>query len=330
MDLKVTQRRRWLTRRRVVVAVSSFIFLGILAVNALAFMQARAMTHFVDGGNRSAKPEALTLLGKIDVVLTGVRIPRPENDSTPESVGLNFQTVHFGGADGRDCEGWLIPSENSRGLCIQFPAYTTSKVKQLPAALAFHELGYDVLMIDYRGCGGSRGNTTTIGFAEADDVAAAFAFAQQQSRVEPVILFGQSMGGAAILRAIAKKNVNPSAVIIESTYDRLLSTVENRFHAMGIPSFPLARLLVFWGGEQEGFNGFALNPADYATKVRCPTLVFQGGKDLRVTNAQARNLFDHLAGAKQFELFEQSNHCTFLADDRARWIGAVKRLLAGN
>ena len=38
------------------------------------------------------------------------------------------------------------------------------------------------------------------------------------------------------------------AVVVESVFDRLLSTAENRFHSMGIPAFPMARLLIFWGG----------------------------------------------------------------------------------
>ena len=104
------------------------------------------------------------------------------------------------------------------------------------------------------------------------------------------------MGGAAILRAVAQLRVNPDAVIIESTFDSLLSTAKNRFTTMGLPTFPFAQLLVFWGAIQEGYNGFALNPADYATHVRCPVLMFQGGNDPRVTNAQAENLFNHLAG----------------------------------
>lgn len=127
---------------------------------------------------------------------------------------------------------------------------------------------------------------------------------------------------------IADLNVDPSAAIIESSYDRMLSIEENRFHAMGLPAFGLARLIVFWMGEQFGFDASKQNPADYATRVHCPVLILQGSLDRRVTNAQARNLFDHLAGPKQFEIYENCGHCGFLSADPNRWNSNVTQFLA--
>ncbi len=306
------------------------MILGVVGVNFIAYMQARAMTHFVEGGGRTRPPESLGFLRRIEIILVGVRIPRPINGENPSDVGLPFETFRFGGLAGDDCEAWFIRAKNSKGLCIAYHAYASSKSSLLEPAMAFHEMGYDVLLVDFRGSGGSRGNDTTIGYREAEDAAAAVDFASHKWPGESEILYGQSMGGAAILRAVAELHVQPSAVIIESTFDRMLSTVENRFHAMGLPAFPLARLLVFWGGEQFGYSAFDLNPADYATHVHCPVLMMQGGLDRRVTDAQARNLFDHLAGPKQFELFDNSGHCAFLEEDPDRWKKTVAGFLANS
>jgi len=316
-----------LTRRRLLIASGLLLLAAGIAINALAYLQARSMTHFVQQGRRTNAPESLTVLSKLRTLIQGVRIPRPENRTTPADDGLDFQTVRFGGASHDDCEAWYIPAVKPKGLILAFHAYTTCKASILPAAREFHELGYDVLMVDFRGSGGSRSSDTTIGYRESEDVAAAVDFAARQYGSRRMVLYGQSMGGCAILRAVALLGVQPAGIIIESTYDRLLSTVEDRFRAMGLPTFPLARLLVFWGGVQLGFDGFALNPADFAEKVRCPTLSFQGGLDVRVTNAQSQNLFNHLAGPKQFELYPNCGHCGFLTSDRARWIRAVSTLL---
>jgi pimeloyl-ACP methyl ester carboxylesterase len=97
---------------------------------------------------------------------------------------------------------------------------------------------------------------------------------------------------------------------------------------MGLPAFPLANLLVFWGGEQLAYSGLRLNPAEYAAQVHCPTLVFQGDLDRRVTTSQAKNVFDHLAGPKQFELFPNCGHCAFLAQDPKRWTSTVANFLS--
>jgi len=324
LTLATRPRRR---RRRILIALAVLLVV-VIGVNAIAYMQARAMTHFVDGGDRTAPPEAMGIARKIGVLFIGVRIPRPVNLVNPADVGLEYQTVRFGGTAGADCEGWYVPTANPTGLCIAFHAYTSSKSSLLGAATAFREMGWDVMLVDFRGSGGSVGDRTTMGFDEANDVAAAVDFAAHRWPGRTVVLYGQSMGGAAILRAVADLGVNPSAVIIESTFDRLLSTAQNRFHAMGLPALGLSQLLVFWGGEQVGFNGFKHNPADYATRVHCPVLMMQGSQDPRVTDDQARNLFDHLAGPRQFELFPDCGHCEFLSKDSVRWTATVSTFLA--
>jgi uncharacterized protein len=315
-------------RRRFVLAAGVLVLLAFIAANFFAFMQARAMTHFGAGSLHTPSLEEITLTGKIRVLFCGVSLARPENHSTPSDFGLPFQTVRFGGPQNDDCEAWYIPATQSRGLCIAFHGYAAAKSSLLPVGQELHDMGYDVMLVDFPGSGGSRGNQTTHGYREADNVADAVDYAHTRWNPRVVVLYGQSMGGAAILRAVAKLNVRPSGVIVESTYDRLLSITENRFHAMGLPAFPLDRLLVFWGGWQFGYNAFEMNPADYAASVHCPVLVFQGGRDLRVTNQQAKNLFDNLAGPRQFELFETSGHCGFLADDPHRWENTESAFLA--
>ena len=317
-------------RRRILITISSLLILSIISVNIIAYTQVRAMTHFVTTGQKTRPPESLNPFQKIKILLIGVRIPRPANTTTPADLNLPFQTFRFGGQAASDCEAWYIPADHPKALCLAFHSYASSKDSMLTAAKAFHELDYDVLMTDFRGSGGSLGNDTTIGYREADDVSAAVNFAKYQWPHEPQILYGQSMGAAAILRAIADLNVQPQAIIIESTFDRMLSTVENRFHAMGLPAFPFARLLVFWGGEQLGYSAFDLNPADYAIRVHCPVLMMQGGRDPRVTDAQAHNLYDHLAGPKRFEEFEDTGHCMFLLTHPDRWTSDVTDFLANN
>jgi hypothetical protein len=314
------------SRRRIILAL---ILVAIIGVNALAFVQAWAMTHFVTAGVRTAAPEQLTLTHKIWILLTGVRVPRPTNAIDPSAFGLPFHTFHVQ-ANHLDLELWSVPATaRPRGLVLMYHAYVSSKSGLLPAAQQFHQMGYDIEMLDFRGSGGSSGNSTTIGYREADDVAATVTDARQNhmSPHEPLVLFGQSMGAAAVLRAVGDLNVSVDAIIIESPYDRLLSTASNRFRVMHLPVFPLARLLIFWGGVQQGYWGFNMNPADSATRVRCPVLMFHGQLDTRVTPAQAHAVFDNLAGPKQLEWYDQAGHCSFLSTDPVRWRSAVLKIL---
>jgi uncharacterized protein len=136
------------------------------------------------------------------------------------------------------------------------------------------------------------------------------------------------MGAAAILRAIAVDGIKPNSIVMEGVFDSLLSAVRNRFHSMGVPSFPAAELLVFWGGVQFGYNGFGHNPADYAATVRCPVLMLHGANDARATFEQARVVYDRLAGKKSFECFPGVEHTSCFAADPVRWESVVSRFLS--
>jgi hypothetical protein len=97
---------------------------------------------------------------------------------------------------------------------------------------------------------------------------------------------------------------------------------------MGLPAFPCAQLLVFWGGVQHGFNGFHHNPVDYARSVRCPVLLMHGDRDVRVTREQAHAVFDNLDGAKRWQLFPEVGHQSYLAAKPALWQDTVSGFLA--
>jgi hypothetical protein len=87
---------RWIrTHRRLTAGL--VVAAGLIALNVVAFNQAWSMTHFQEGGTKTANPESLSLLQKVRVSLLGVSLPRPQNTIGPQSVGLAFETHRFGG-----------------------------------------------------------------------------------------------------------------------------------------------------------------------------------------------------------------------------------------
>jgi hypothetical protein len=289
------------------------------------------MTHFVaaGGGARTVKPESMSLGQKAGVLATGVRIPRPANSITPAAVGMAYDTHRFRAADGTELEAWRVPCPTgpARGLCIAFHGYTGCKAALLHEAAALGRMGYDVMLVDFRGSGGSAGDETTIGYREAADVAAAVRYAREQFAPRSLVLYGQSMGSAAIFRAVAVDGVRPDGIVVECPFDRLLSTVHNRFDLLGVPALGLDRLLVFWGGVQQGYWAFDHNPAEYATRVRCRTLLLHGGRDSRVTGPQAESVYAALAGEKQFVVFDDAGHEAYLGHSPREWVAAVSAFL---
>lgn len=308
-------------------AIVFFILLAFLSLNLLAYMHARAMLQFSEQTARTPSPQSLSLAQKITVLLCGVTVSRPSNSRKPEDVGLPAKTTSITTDDGVRLETWLIQPVNPKGTVVLFHGYASSRADLLEQAKVCHGLGWATMLVDFRGSGGSDGNTTSLGYHEAKDVQAAVRLAKDQGLARPLVLYGQSMGGAAVLRSIAALDVQPDGIILESVFDRMHETVRNRFHNMGMPSFAAAELLVFWGGVQIGCSGFAHNPADYACSCDCPTLLLHGSDDHNTTVDNGRAVYCQLAGSKKMVVFEGVGHTSLCSADPKQWTSVVGEFL---
>ena len=100
-----------------------------------------------------------------------------------------------------------------------------------------------------------------------------------------------------------------------------------RDELMGMPVFPMARLLVFWGGAQHGFDAFEHNPVDYARRISIPTLLMHGDRDAMVHVNEAERVAASLAGPKLFHVFADVGHEGYLARRPDKWKALVEQFL---
>ena len=252
-------------------------------------------------------------------------IPRPLNKTVPTFSQYAVRRISI--TPTTWLEAWWIPvsQHRSRGTVLLFPGNGSSKGSQLlPPAQFFHALGYDTLLVDFQGVGGSSGNHRTLGIRESHDVTTAFHYDQRSQLQRPIVLYGISMGTAAILKAIAQQNVKPDAIILELPYARLLSAVRSRFRISKIPLLGVPELLVFWGGLENGFNGFTHNPVEFARSVNCPTLVLQGEQDPWTQMSEIQSLVKNIRGPKKLTVFPKTGHQLLVTVDKSRWQESVE------
>jgi alpha-beta hydrolase superfamily lysophospholipase len=274
------------------------------------------MTHFIEAGARTSIPEKLSFGQKMTVLFCGVTIPRPRAQATPAEQGLAFDEISIRCQNGIQLGAWYCPcgkrenvaQENRNGLIILFHGYAGEKSSELPEAKRFHEFGWSVLLVDFRGSGQSSEAYTSVGYDEAGDVAEAVRYARASLPHSKLVLYGQSMGGVAILRSVHACGVKADALIVEGVFDSMFNTVKHRFESMGVPTFPAANLLMFWGGRQLKFDTFSHNPVEYARSVECPILFMHGTADPRAHLAEARRVFDAVPGTKEFKEFPGAKH----------------------
>ena len=301
--------------------IAGLVLLGILLLNVIAYNHAYQFTHFSKSGVRQ-KPEELSAFEKFDILLTGIDNPRPNNTVVPEQ---EYQTVIIQSEE--LLEGWVVKAKEEVGVVILFHGYSGNKSGNLRYSQEFNRLGYSTLLIDFMGSGGSTGNTTTIGFKEAKDVVASFQYVAKHFPDKPIVLFGSSMGAVAIMKAVDKEGIDPGKIILECPFGTMKATVENRFAAMGVPAFPFAHLLTFYGGFINGFDAFEHNPVEYARSISVPTLMLYGQKDNRVSIDEVNSIFENLLGEKELVVFADSGHENYLINNSEEWTAEVKDYL---
>lgn len=285
-------------------------------VNTMAAFHAYKFTHFASGATGKTKaPEQLSFADKLKALMFGVDNPRPANLVEPTPP---YQTVTI--YRGKKTECWYVQPDQhkEKGTVILCHGYSGCKSMMLERSAILTEMGYKTFLMDFMGSGGSEGNQTTIGFKEAEQVKAAYDYVVRTGE-KNVYLLGTSMGAAAILKSIHDYKLKPDAIILECPFGSMYQTTCARFRLMNIPSFPMAGLLVFWGGAENGFWAFGHNPSQYARAVTCPTLLLYGAQDKNVSRAETDEIFDNLSGEKTLTIYERAGHESYLKQYKEAW-----------
>lgn len=305
-------------RRKFIKRFLWVVLILFVLMNGIAFLHAYKFTHFDATSTKTKHAKNLSFGQKLQTLFLGINNPRPENKKAPDR---KFETIEL--KSNKTIECWLIKADTAKGSVILFHGYGGEKSSMLDKAEIFLGLGYNTFLVDFMGSGGSDGNQTTIGFYEAEEVKTAFNYLEARGE-KNIILFGTSMGAAAIMKAQKDYDLKVNSIILECPFGTMLETVQARFSSMKVPSFPMANLLVFWGGVQNRFNAFKHNPADYARSINCPVLLLSGEKDDRVSMTEINRIFKNLAGEKKLKTYPLAGHENYLNKYRDEWTNDIK------
>ena len=309
--------RKKLLRRFIIILLAIF-----LLMNISAYMHAYKFTHFTSlNRQKTSDPGQMSFGAKLKALFLGINNPRPVLSASPSQP---YETVKL--QSNKMIECWSIKTDSSKGTVVLFHGYGGNKSTLLDKSDAFIQMGYSTFLVDFMGSGSSEGNQTTIGFLEADQVKTVLEYLQSKGESR-IVLFGTSMGAVAILRAIYKFKIQPSAIVLECPFGSMYETTKARFNSMGVPAFPMAGLLVFWGGAQNGFDGFAHKPTRYAKAVNCPTLLLYGEKDKKVSRGEMDEIFKNIVGIKAFKSYPNAGHENYLLHYKPEWITDVNVFL---
>ena len=182
---------------------------------------------------------------RASVLLTPIRKQLPYQ---PVDYGLTVEDVRIRGRRGA-LAAWYLPARNGCTL-ICCHGINDNRAQWIEPISRLHaRSGYGALMFDFAGHGESAGNQVTFGVREAEDVEDVLAYLRARGDVnmDGLGIAGYSLGAITAVLAAARLP-ELRCVVIESGFADLQRDIAVLFKRFtGLPPFPFANLIVFWG-----------------------------------------------------------------------------------
>jgi fermentation-respiration switch protein FrsA (DUF1100 family) len=166
----------------------------------------------------------------------------------------------------------------SKGLIIYFHGNAGDLSRWGYVTEFYVDIGYDVVIMDYRGYGKSTGPLSQANLLS--DAQAVYDAYRASLPEERIVLYGRSLG-TGIAAYIAANN-KPGKLILETPYYNFVSLAQ--FH---MPIFPAKLALKYRFKSNE-----------YVQRVNCPIYIFHGTADRVVPYEQGQRLFESIGMGK--------------------------------
>ncbi|ALF55365.1 phospholipase [Nostoc piscinale CENA21] len=220
-------------------------------------------------------------------------------EKTPDSFNLPYQEVwlpvktSLGKVE--KIHAWWIPANQPDAKVL---LYLHGNGLNIGANIAhsqrFHQLGFSVLLIDYRGYGRSQGDFPNE-MRVYQDAATAWQYLTQQQQIPPqqIFIYGHSLGGAIAID-LAVKHPQAAGLIVESSFSSIREMISTR---KWFSIFPIDLILT------QRFDSIKKVP-----QLQMPVLFIHGTADSTVPAYMSQKLYDAAPEPKQLILVPNADH----------------------
>lgn len=222
--------------------------------------------------------------------------PEAVLQTTPDRLGVPFEELRIpsgSGAERDELHGWWIPAVQGNSPTVLYLHGNAHNIGHfLDSTLRYHQLGYNLLLIDYRGYGKSTGGKPS----EAkvyEDAEAAWQYLIGSRGVQPrqAIIYGLSLGGAVALD-LALRHPDAAGLIVEGSFTSMQAMGEIKHEYL-----PVGLLL------NQRFESLQKIP-----QLKIPLLLIHGTRDQKVPYAMSQQLYAAAPQPKKLLLVEGGEH----------------------
>ena len=245
----------------------------------------------------------------------------------------HFEDVNIHSTDGLLLHAYYLaaPSPSDK-LVIVHHGYTSNAMDSCTHALFFHNLGYEVLLLDLRAHGKSEGEFVGFGILDRFDTLEWVKYCRERfGDGIKIVLHGTSMGGATVLMALGLPEIQSavSAVIADcaytSPYEIFAHVVEKDYH------LPPEEILKGAGERSKAAAGYSFD--EYSTldalqDNHVPVLFIHGMEDKFVPTWMTQKNYDACTSMKKLLFVENAGHGSSVFENLELYEQTEKEFLA--
>lgn len=184
----------------------------------------------------------------------------PLNEDYKFDFKFSFEEITIDAESGARLHGMLLKKDSSKGLILFFHGNRGNLERwALIANNIRNKYDYDVLVMDYRGYGKSRGNRNEEVLYQ--DAALIYDFAKQQLGYDNIIIHGRSLGTAIATHLAAHRQ--PAHLILETPMTNIRAVI------------PMLDFLLI----RKSWLKYEFNSLSRIDDISCPISIFHGTED---------------------------------------------------
>jgi fermentation-respiration switch protein FrsA (DUF1100 family) len=219
----------------------------------------------------------------------------------PKNQGIEYAVLEIPSLNGKVLSAILFESkEKPQGTVVHFHGNFGNVSNHYNQSQFLMNHGFDVIVFDYQGFGGSAGKSSPKRTVEDGQAVVRYARDHRRNPNGGVYIFGQSLGGAVGI-VVAAKEPYVKACVFEAPFSSYRTIARHAIAKAWIlwPVYPIYPFMV----------GTRYDPIKYVDKISPrPVLFIHGTADEIVPVSMSKKLFGKAKEPKEIWLIDGANH----------------------
>lgn len=178
-------------------------------------------------------------------------------------------------------------------------------------AFHYYNEGYNVLAMDLRGHGKSKGNYIGMGYHDAKDLIKWLEYIISKDKEAEILIHGVSMGAATVMIASSLDNLpqNVKVIIEDCGYTTALEQFKYQLKKLfNMPSFPILNIANLMLKIKSGYFLNDASPIEAVKEAKVPIMFIHGDDDKFVPFYMLDELYEACSSEKQKLVIHGASH----------------------